>query len=87
MRLRHNGLVERHRVAIGGVDDYEPDASREHWEPNEDEILYTKDDKSLKDPNSNGTLFGGRVLDWIDEEAYIYCSYFNWIMIELLHVA
>ena len=27
-----------------------------------------------KDLNSNGTLFGGRVLDWIDEEAYIYCS-------------
>ena len=27
-----------------------------------------------KDLNSNGTLFGGRVLYWIDEEAYIYCS-------------
>lgn len=27
-----------------------------------------------KDLNSNGTLFGGRVLDWIDEEAYIFCS-------------
>ena len=27
-----------------------------------------------KDLNSNGTLFGGRVLDWIDEEAYIYCN-------------
>ena len=29
---------------------------------------------SHKDLNSNETLFGGRVLDWIDEEAYIYCS-------------
>tara|TARA_B100001287_G_C22681628_1_gene530770 strand:- start:3450 stop:3881 length:432 start_codon:yes stop_codon:yes gene_type:complete len=27
-----------------------------------------------KDLNSNGTLFGGRLLDWIDEEAYIYCN-------------
>ena len=27
-----------------------------------------------KDLNSNGTLFVGRVLDWIDEDAYIYCS-------------
>lgn len=29
---------------------------------------------SDKDLNSNGTLFGGRLLDWIDEEAYIYCA-------------
>jgi acyl-CoA hydrolase len=27
-----------------------------------------------KDLNAIGTLFGGRVLDWIDEEAYIYVS-------------
>ena len=27
-----------------------------------------------KDLNAIGTLFGGRVLDWIDEEAYIYTT-------------
>lgn len=27
-----------------------------------------------KDLNAIGVLFGGRVLDWIDEEAYIYVS-------------
>jgi acyl-CoA hydrolase len=29
---------------------------------------------AARDLNSNGTLFGGRVLDWIDEEAFIYAS-------------
>lgn len=35
---------------------------------------FTRKMVAPKDLNSNGTLFGGRVLDWIDEEAYIYCS-------------
>lgn len=35
---------------------------------------YTRKMIAHKDLNSNGTLFGGRVLDWIDEEAYIYVS-------------
>ena len=35
---------------------------------------FTRKMIAQKDLNSNGTLFGGRVLDWIDEEAYIYCS-------------
>lgn len=25
-----------------------------------------------EDPNANGTLFGGRLLEWIDEEAALY---------------
>ena len=29
---------------------------------------------AARDLNSNGTLFGGRVLDWIDEEAFIFAS-------------
>ena len=29
---------------------------------------------AARDLNSNGTLFGGRVMDWIDEEAFIYAS-------------
>ncbi len=29
---------------------------------------------AARDLNSNGSLFGGRVLDWIDEEAFIYAS-------------
>jgi len=29
---------------------------------------------SAKDLNSNGTLFGGRVLAWIDEEAFIFAT-------------
>lgn len=29
---------------------------------------------SAKDLNSNGTLFGGRVLSWIDEEAFIFAA-------------
>ena len=29
---------------------------------------------SAKDLNSNGTLFGGRVLSWIDEEAFIFAT-------------
>ncbi|MBT7954367.1 MAG: acyl-CoA thioesterase [Rhodospirillaceae bacterium] len=29
---------------------------------------------AAKDLNSNGTLFGGRILSWIDEEAFIYAS-------------
>lgn len=35
---------------------------------------FTRKMVAPKDLNSNGTLFGGRVLDWIDEEAYIFCS-------------
>ncbi|MFW5970391.1 MAG: acyl-CoA thioesterase, partial [Halofilum sp. (in: g-proteobacteria)] len=29
---------------------------------------------AAKDLNSNGSLFGGRVLEWIDEEAFIYAA-------------
>jgi len=29
---------------------------------------------AAKDLNSNGSLFGGRVLAWIDEEAFIYAT-------------
>jgi acyl-CoA hydrolase len=29
---------------------------------------------AARDLNSNGTLFGGRVLEWIDEEAFIYTA-------------
>ena len=29
---------------------------------------------AARDLNSNGTLFGGRALAWIDEEAFIYAS-------------
>ena len=29
---------------------------------------------AARDLNSNGSLFGGRVLGWIDEEAFIYAS-------------
>ncbi|WP_139150639.1 acyl-CoA thioesterase, partial [Halofilum ochraceum] len=29
---------------------------------------------AAKDLNSNGALFGGRVLAWIDEEAFIYAA-------------
>ncbi len=29
---------------------------------------------AARDLNSNGTMFGGRVLDWIDKEAFIYAS-------------
>ncbi len=29
---------------------------------------------AARDLNSNGSLFGGRVLEWIDEEAFIYAS-------------
>lgn len=29
---------------------------------------------AAKDLNSNGGLFGGRVLEWIDEEAFIYAA-------------
>jgi len=29
---------------------------------------------AARDLNSNGTLFGGRVLDWIDEEAFIFAA-------------
>ena len=29
---------------------------------------------SARDLNSNGTLFGGRVLAWIDEEAFIFAT-------------
>lgn len=29
---------------------------------------------AARDLNSNGSLFGGRVLDWIDEEAFIFAS-------------
>ena len=29
---------------------------------------------AARDLNSNGTLFGGRVLEWIDEEAFIFAS-------------
>lgn len=29
---------------------------------------------AAKDLNSNGTLFGGRALEWIDEEAFIFVS-------------
>ncbi len=29
---------------------------------------------AAKDLNSNGRLFGGRVLEWIDEEAFVYAT-------------
>lgn len=29
---------------------------------------------AAKDLNSNGTLFGGRVLAWVDEEAFIFAA-------------
>lgn len=29
---------------------------------------------AARDLNSNGTLFGGRCLEWIDEEAFIFTS-------------
>lgn len=29
---------------------------------------------AAKDLNPNGTLFGGRALEWIDEEAFIFAS-------------
>lgn len=29
---------------------------------------------AAKDLNSNGGLFGGRVLEWIDEEAFVYAT-------------
>jgi acyl-CoA hydrolase len=29
---------------------------------------------AARDLNSNGSLFGGRVLSWIDEEAFIYAT-------------
>jgi acyl-CoA thioesterase YciA len=35
---------------------------------------FTRKMVTHKDLNANATLFGGRVLDWIDEEAYIYCA-------------
>ena len=35
---------------------------------------FTRKMVTHKDLNSNATLFGGRLLDWIDEEAYIFCS-------------
>ena len=35
---------------------------------------FTRKMVTHKDLNSNATLFGGRVLDWVDEEAYIYCT-------------
>ena len=37
-------------------------------------IYRTRKMVAPKDLNAIGTLFGGRVLDWIDEEAYIYVS-------------
>jgi len=37
-------------------------------------IFRTRKMISAKDLNSNGTLFGGRVLEWIDEEAFIFAS-------------
>ena len=51
----------------------ETNAQKEFW--NVGNMKYfTRKMIAHKDLNSNGTLFGGRVLDWIDEEAYIYCS-------------
>ncbi len=35
---------------------------------------FTRKMVTPKDLNAIGTLFGGRVLDWIDEEAYIYTT-------------
>lgn len=37
-------------------------------------IYRTRKMVTPKDLNAIGTLFGGRVLDWIDEEAYIYVT-------------
>ena len=37
-------------------------------------IFRTRTMIAARDLNSNGTLFGGRVLEWIDEEAFIYAS-------------
>lgn len=37
-------------------------------------IYRTRKIVAPKDLNAIGTLFGGRVLDWLDEEAYIYVS-------------
>ena len=31
-------------------------------------------DEAARDLNSNGSLFGGRCLEWIDEEAFIFTS-------------
>ena len=33
--------------------------------------FYTRKMVAAKDLNSNGSLFGGRLLAWIDEEAFI----------------
>lgn len=37
-------------------------------------IFRTRKMVAARDLNSNGTLFGGRALEWIDEEAFIYAS-------------
>ena len=37
-------------------------------------IFRTRKMISAKDLNSNGTLFDGRVLEWIDEEAFIFAA-------------
>ena len=34
--------------------------------------FYTRKMVAAKDLNSNGSLFGGRLLAWIDEEAFIF---------------
>ena len=51
----------------------ETNEQKEFWGLNKMKY-FTRKMIAHKDLNSNGTLFGGRVLDWIDEEAYIYCS-------------
>ena len=36
--------------------------------------FFTRKMVAAKDLNSNGSLFGGRVLSWIDEEAFIFST-------------
>jgi acyl-CoA hydrolase len=36
--------------------------------------FYTRKMVAAKDLNSNGSLFGGRLLAWIDEEAFIFSA-------------
>ena len=36
--------------------------------------FFTRKMVAAKDLNSNGSLFGGRVLSWIDEEAFIFSA-------------
>ena len=37
--------------------------------------FYSRKMVAAKDLNSNGSLFGGRLLAWIDEEAFIFTTF------------